>query len=29
MIDRKVTANLVKKTITDAIRRYNDAQMSK
>ncbi len=29
LIDRKVTANLVKKTITDAIRGYNDTQMSK
>jgi len=29
LIGRKVTANLVKKTITDAIRGYNDSQMSK
>ena len=29
LIDRKVTANLVKKTITDAIRNYNDTQMNK
>ena len=28
LIDRKVTASLVKKTITDAIRRYNDTQFS-
>jgi hypothetical protein len=29
LVDRKVTASLVKKTITDAIRKFNDTQMDK
>ena len=29
LIDRKVTASLVKKTIADAIRKFNDSQLSK
>jgi len=28
LVDRKVTANLVKKAITDAIRKYNETQMN-